>query len=154
MKGIFGYTYMSSFLNALGINICILCAALLIKLAAKKSTSDLKITFNFGANMFLYVATYFMINLFIPKKDLFGTPDFPPYYYWVSMLALSIASARFLLLLQRAMILSEQKLKLIIRNLFDFIFQEVDDENMIKEDKKDIYQEKSVKLLKSAIDNE
>ncbi|WP_299836104.1 hypothetical protein [uncultured Tenacibaculum sp.] len=154
MEGLFGYRYMSSFLNALGINVSLLCSALLIKLAANKITTDLKQSINLAANMFLYVACYFMINLFIPKKQLFGTPDFPPYYYWCSMLVLSILSGRVLILFQKAIIFSEQKLKAIVRNLFDFILGDLEDEDMIKEDKKTLYKEKRVELLKNALDNE
>ena len=154
MEGIFGYRYMSSFLNALGINISLLCSALLLKLAASKIVNELKYSFNLAANMYLYVACYFMINLFIPKKQLFGTPDFPPYYYWLSMLVLSVFSGRVLLLFQRGLIFSEQKLKAIIRDLFDFILGDLEDEDMIKEDKKPLYKKKSVELLKNALDNE
>ncbi|TDQ22782.1 hypothetical protein [Tenacibaculum caenipelagi] len=154
MKGILGYTFMSSFLNALGINIALLCSALLIKLAASKLSHEMKSSFNLAANMFLYVACYFMVNLFIEEKYIFGTPDFPPYYYWLSMLFLSVLSGNFLLLFQKAILKSEEKLQKIIKGLFDFILEDAIEEDMIKDEKKDAYHKKSVKLLKNALDNE
>ena len=111
---------MSSFLNALGINLCILSSALFIKFFASKSKDNSKIL-NFGANMFMYVGCYFMINLFIPKKQLFGTPDYPPYFYWVSMMVLSVFSAKFFFLVQNVFLTSEQKLKVLISNLITLI---------------------------------
>ena len=111
---------MSSFLNALGINLCIICSALFTKFFASKSNEHKKVI-NFGANMFMYVGCYFMINLFIPKKQLFGTPDYPNYYYWISMLFLSIFSAKFFFLIQNIFLASEQKLKVFISNLINLI---------------------------------
>ncbi len=119
-KGIFGYAYMSSFLNALGINLCIICLALFTKFFASKSKENMRLI-NFGANMFMYVGCFFMINLFIPKKQLFGTPDYPSYFYWVSMLILSIFSAKFFFLIQKGFLISEQKLKTFISNLIALI---------------------------------
>lgn len=153
-EGIFGYTYMSSFLNALGINIALLCSALVIKLAASKSTSEMKPSLNLAAHMYLYVACYFMVNLFIEEKYLFGTPDFPPYYYWGSMIFLSVLSGRFMMLFQKAALKSEERLQKIIKGLFDFILDETIEEGMIKKEKEYTYKKKSVKLLKNALDNE
>ena len=68
-KGIFGYTYMSSFLNALGINIALLCSALVLKISVSEK-SEMKKPLSLAANMYLYVACYFMVNLFIQKKYL------------------------------------------------------------------------------------
>lgn len=154
IKGIFGYSYMSSFLNALGINLSLLCSALFIKYLVSKVQEDIRSLVNLGANMYLYVACYFMINLFIPKKVLFGTPDFPWFYYWGSMLVLSVLSGRLFALIQNAILFSEEKLKSLIRDLFDFILLDVQENDMIKEEKKILYKDKSIELLKNALDNE
>lgn len=155
-KGYLGYTYMSSFLNAVGRINALLCAALFIKFAASKleTSSEYKHAVNFGANMFLYVACFFVVNLFIPKKELFNKADFPAYYYWISMVILSISTGVFLSIIQKAIIASEEKLKNIIRSLFDFVLGDLEDEQMIKEDKISVYKEKSLNLLKNALDNE
>lgn len=122
-EGIFGYKYMSSFLNAFGRINALLCAALFIKFTVSKITNEYKKIINIGANMFLYVASFFLINLFLPKKVLFGTVDFPPYFYWLSMFILSITSGIFLSTLQKAFLTTEENLKSIIRKLFRYIYE-------------------------------
>lgn len=124
-EGLFGYRYMSSFLNAVGRVNALLCAALFIKFAASKITTEYKSLVNFGANMFLFVASFFMLAVFIPKKQLFGTADFPPYYYWLSMIGLSFASAQFFNGIQRVIIITEDKLKKHIRKLNSYLWSKV-----------------------------
>ncbi|TDQ27688.1 hypothetical protein [Tenacibaculum caenipelagi] len=104
--------------------------------------------------MVLFVACFFVIHILVPKKELWGTPDFPPYYYWSSMIFLSILSGRVLILIQKALLYSEDKLKTLIKKLFDFVLGDLEDEDMIKEEKKLMYKEKSLNLLKNALDNE
>ncbi|WP_272152149.1 hypothetical protein [Tenacibaculum aiptasiae] len=153
-KGLFGYKYMSSFLYAIGNRLCLLSAGLLLYIASSKINNEYRKIFKLISYMFLFVATFFIIHIIVPKKKLFGTPDFPTYYYWISMISLSLISGKLLLLIQKAVLYSEEKFKKIIRDLFDFILGDLEDEKMIKEEKINIYKEKSLTLLKKALDNE
>lgn len=147
-KGIFGYTYMSSFLNAVGRINALLCASLFIKFAAKKVDNDYKRVINFGANMFLYVSCFFLVGLFLPKKVLFNTLDLPRKYYWISMIFLSVSSGYFLSLFQKIFIYSEEKLKSNIVLLVSFIMR-VRKDHYPKVGSKALYAEIHDKALRS-----
>lgn len=146
-EGIFGYTYMSSFLNAAGRISFQLCTALYIKRLVYKVKDEYQSSVNMVANMCLFVASFFLINLIVPKKMLFGKPDFPPYYYWISMVALCIMSVFLLRLIDKSLATTEEKFKKAISKIFDFIFVETEDSGFIKEDKLQQYEKRTVEVV-------
>lgn len=138
-EGIFGYTYMSSFLNAFGRANALLCAGLFIKFASSKIDNEYKSIVNFGANMFLYVSCFFLLAIFIPKKLLFNKADFPASFYWISMLFLSIGSGLFFTQIQRLIIYTEFKLKAQAKKLFALSWNLVKSEKSTKEKEKEFF---------------
>lgn len=156
-EGLFGYRFMSSFLNSLGTRLCILCMGLMMLFFSKQIANEYKKSARVISLMTIYVGCYFLILIVFPKKTLlntFGIRDFHRSFYYISMVALSIGSGYLFSLIQKAIIVTEEKLKQLIRSLFDFIFIDVQEEEMIKDSKKSLYHDKSVELLKNALDNE
>ncbi|CAM1370559.1 conserved membrane hypothetical protein [Tenacibaculum litopenaei] len=156
-EGIFGYRFMSSFLNSLGTRLCFLCLGLLLLFFSNQINNEFKKIGKGIAYGAIYVGCYFLILIFLPKKLLltsFGIKDFHPLFYYLSMLGLCVLSGRLFALIQNAILFSEEKLKSLIRDLFDFILLDVQENDMIKEEKKLLYKDKSIELLKNALDNE
>ncbi len=100
--------------------------------------------------MFLFVSSFFLLNLFLPKKVLFGTVDFPPYFYWFSMLILSICSGLFLSKIQKGFLTSEEKFKNIIRKLFRYIYESEKD---LKDETLEKHKLLRGELIKKTLDN-
>lgn len=155
--GIFGFKYMSSFLYAIGNNVTILGSGLLILFFSNRVSSEYKKLAKVIAALIITLASYSLIIIFFPKKVLlnaFGVPDLPKWAYMSSMIIMSLISFRLFSLFQEAFLYSESKMKEIIKGLFDFVLLEVPDKGMVKDERKGEYHDKSVELLKNALDNE
>jgi hypothetical protein len=122
-EGIFGYPFMSSFLYAFGNPVFMISAGLLTYYISSKASREYRLPFKIISYMMLFVGCFFMIHIFLPKKLLFNKADFPVYYYWISMLAMVMVLSRLLTMLQKAVIITEEKLKKNIRDLISFIFK-------------------------------
>lgn len=156
-EGLFGYRFMSSFLNSLGTRLSILCMGLLILFFSKHIVNEYKKAAKTIGLMTLYVGCYFLILIAIPKKILlnsFGIKDFHPFFYYLSMTILSISSGFVFTLLQKAFIITEANLKFIIRELFDFLNFQVRKKGMIRDEYKEEFDNGVVELVKTALDNE
>ncbi|AUC14337.1 hypothetical protein BTO06_03910 [Tenacibaculum sp. SZ-18] len=107
--------------------------------------------------MFSFVGAYFLILIFFPKKvllDSFGIRDFHRIFYYASMIILSVSSGLIFASLQKVFMKSEEKLKNLIRNLFDFILIDSVEKDYVKDSKISEYREESLELVKNALDNE
>lgn len=122
-EGPFGFKYMSSFLYAIGDKICLLSAGFLLLIASSKVSSEYHKAFRLIAFMFLFVASFFIAHILVPKKQLFGTPDFPVYYYWCSMITMSLVSGFLLSILHKAIVFTEERIKGSVRDLVSFVFK-------------------------------
>lgn len=123
-EGLFGYTYMSSFLFAIGNRICLLVFSLLFIMALKHIEGPFKNFFRNVAYMGLFVSCFFLVQILISKRVLmnaFGVADLHRSFYYVAMAVMAICSGMLATLFQKALMLSEEKLKTVIRRLFDFI---------------------------------
>ena len=103
-EGVFGFRYMSSFLNALGGRLSILCAGLLIVFLANKLPVDYKNSVKRIGTLFVSVGCFFLILIFFPKKMLlntFGIRDAHPIFYYGLMIIFSISAAKIFQTLQK-----------------------------------------------------
>lgn len=94
------------------------------------------------------ISIYYMFWLFQPFQDL------SLIYYIVFSILFSVLISYSIHLMVKYNMSDIGKLQSIIRECFDFILIEVKENKMIKEDKKSHYDDKSVELVKNALDNE
>lgn len=156
-EGMFGYRFMSSFLNSLGTRICILSSGLLLYFFSFQISNEYKKVARLISFITIYVGCYFLILIFLPKKTLlnaFGVKDFHQSFYYVSMFLISILSVVVFTKFQKIFLLSEERLKSIIRKLFNYILVEVRKGDMIKENELKRYNKRSAELVKNVLDNE
>lgn len=116
-EGIFGFTYMSSFMYSLSLPVMSICSGLLIKYVGAK-LADLKTYFKYISNSFLFIGIFFLVYTFVPMFD------FSASVYFVSLATLSIVLTIASHYLHKAVITTEERLKKIISKLFDFIILE------------------------------
>lgn len=150
-QGLFGYRFMSSFLNSLGSRLSILCAGLLILYFSQHLVKDYKKTAKFIGVMFSYVGIYFLILIVFPKKMLlntFGIKDFHRSFYYISMAGLTVSAGFVFFFMQRTILNVERKLKNKIRILVDFIFR-VKKDHYPKVASKALYSEIHEKVMKT-----
>jgi ABC-type multidrug transport system fused ATPase/permease subunit len=116
-EGIFGFTYMSSFMYSLSLPLMAICSGLLLKHLATQ-LSELRQYLKYISNSFLFVGFFFLIYTFVPMFD------FSPSVYFISLLILSVILTIAAHYLNKAIITTEERLKKIISKLFDFIILE------------------------------
>ena len=116
-EGIFGFSFMSSFMYSLSLPIMAICSGLLLKYAGNLLT-DLSIYFKYISNSFLFVGIFFMVYTFIPMFD------FSTSVYLIGLLIVSVILTIASHYLHKAVLTTEERLKQIISKLFDFIILE------------------------------
>ncbi|MCB0468642.1 MAG: hypothetical protein KDC64_10615 [Aequorivita sp.] len=116
-EGIFGFSFMSSFMYSLSLPIMAICSGLLLKYAGNLLT-DLSIYFKYISNSFLFVGIFFMVYTFIPMFD------FSTSVYLIGLLIVSVILTIASHYLHKAVLTTEERLKKIISKLFDFIILE------------------------------
>lgn len=94
------------------------------------------------------VCLFWFYHLFFQTAE-----DFYRETYFLYGVGIALMSGFFMYGLIRYFI-KKESLQEIIRSLFDFILIEVPDRDMIKDHRKEEYHDKSVELLKNALDNE
>ena len=94
-----------------------ICAGLLFKYLAGQ-LADIGIFFRYISTAFLFVGFFFMIYTFVPMTDFSTT------VYFGSAGILSIILTTAAHFLHRAVLTTEERLKMIISKLFDFIILE------------------------------
>lgn len=123
-EGLFGYKYMSSFLYALGLPVFAISVGLLFLYAVRYIDASHRKLFRSIAFIPLFIGCYYLIAVFIPKSlllDAFGVRDFGNWVYYTIMIFMSVTSGYLFSLFQKAIYTAEEKLKAVIRRLFDFI---------------------------------
>ncbi|HLW30792.1 MAG TPA: hypothetical protein VKX40_00925 [Aequorivita sp.] len=116
-EGIFGFSYMSSFMYSLSLPAMAICAGLLFKYIAGQ-LDDMRAFFQYISTAFLFVGIFFMIYTFVPITDFSTT------VYIGFLLVLSIILTIAANYLHQAVLTTEERLKNIISKLFDFIILE------------------------------
>src|SRR5690606_17498363 len=113
-EGIFGFAYMSSFMYSLSLPVMAICSGLLFKFLAGQLV-EMGEFFRYISTAFLFVGIFFMIYTFVPLTD-FSTSV---YFGFISVLSIVLTIAAHHL--HRAVLTTEERLKMIISKLFDFI---------------------------------
>ncbi len=117
-EGVFGFTYMSSFLFSISLPIMAICSGLLLKFARNIVMDEFQKTFGLIANTFLLVGFFFLIYTFLPINDL------SIYAYYGILLVLATVLTIIASHIHKTIIATEERLKKIISRLFDFIILE------------------------------
>ncbi|WP_452599549.1 hypothetical protein [Pontimicrobium sp. MEBiC01747] len=141
---------MSSFLWAIGVRISLLCSALLMLYASSKVQYEYKIIFKNISLLLLFVASFFIAHILLPKKQLFNSKDFPAYFYWLAIILISISSVKIFKLFETLMNFTENKFKSTISNIFKYIG---DNMHAIKDEEKEDQDIKRGKIIKETIEN-
>tara|TARA_R110000823_G_scaffold227834_2_gene355139 strand:+ start:101979 stop:102578 length:600 start_codon:yes stop_codon:yes gene_type:complete len=116
-EGIFGFSYMSSFMYSLSLPLMAICSGLLLKFVAQQ-VLEFRMFLIFISHSFLFVGIFFIIYTLVPLTD------FSTSIYFISLFILSVALTFAAHFLHRAIFTTEQRLKKIISKLFDFIILE------------------------------
>lgn len=117
--GLFGFRWMSSFLNALGLFLCVLSMGLLGLYYAKNSKSDYKAYFVFMSKSIVLLGVYYGFYTFLPISDYSNIV-----YY--SMIGLYAIVLRFVIFKLNTAILrskTEDNLKHKVKRLINFLFE-------------------------------
>jgi hypothetical protein len=96
----------------------------------------------------LSITIFYLFWIFQPFQDL------SKFSYYLMSIITGVVISCSIYLMSKYKFTDTGKLKYIIKNLFDFIIVEVNDKELIKEDKKEYYEKKSIDLVKNALDNE
>lgn len=114
-KGIFGFTYMSSFLFAIGYPLMAFFFGLLLRIAAKQIESEIKTVFKIVSRAIIFTACFYIYWAIMPMNEL------PAWQYYTIGIICAIVSGKVSLLAHRFFMDAEEKLKSGIRRLFKFI---------------------------------
>lgn len=125
-EGIFGFTYMSSFLYSLSLPLMAICSGLLLKYASGQ-IANFKLFFKFISYSFLFVGIFFMIYTFLPIYD------FSTSVYFIGILIIAMILTVAIHYLHIAILTTEERLKKIISKLFDFIILETPQKHVSEE---------------------
>lgn len=117
-EGVFGYSYMSSFLFSLSLPLMSISSGLLLKFASVHISDMFKSSFKLIGNAFIFIGFFFLIYTFVPVYD------FTVEIYFGALLVLSVVLTILAHFLHKAAITTEERLKGIISKLFDFIILE------------------------------
>ncbi len=152
---ILGWLTIRSFLVGFGIRLPYLLFSLIISyLISIINTKEksLKRTFT------LLQLTCYTISGYVIIWCFWYSQDYPLSSYRFVALAISALvsfSLYFFIKSRRDSLVQKlERLKHVIRNLFDFILMDSKEEDFVKEDKKVYYRDKSRELIKEALDNE
>lgn len=140
---------MSSFLYAIGNEIAFLSLALIIVYKSSK-TSQYKSSFKRLGYLAVFVACFFIIQVLISKNLLvrfFGIKDWHPNFYYAAMILMSVFSGSLVIMFQKAMLITEDKLKQKIRILMRFI---IDLRPNIKDI--EVYDAQRIEVFKQIVD--
>ena len=123
IPGICGYTWMSSFIYAIGGVVTTMSLALILLIVAPK-TNQYKKALNILGALMLVSSCYFLLMVLIDKEWLlnyFGRPDLPVWAYRATLLVLGGLTAFVFYFFNRAAIFTERTLKAKIRALVDHV---------------------------------
>ncbi len=124
VPGICGYPWMSSFLYAIGGALSSLCLGLILLIIAPKTKHYAKAVKILGF-LILYSSCYFMLMVLIDKEwalDTFGVKDLPVWAYRVSLFGLGIITGLIFITFNKAVQITEQKLRGHIKRLVEHLF--------------------------------
>ncbi|WP_348747804.1 hypothetical protein [Tenacibaculum sp. 190524A02b] len=96
----------------------------------------------------IIIACFYLYWIFQPFQDV----NKISYYIMAVLTGLLVCSAVYLM--AKYKFTQVHKLQLTIRNLFDFILVDTKEQALIKEEKQNYYNKKSLELVKNALDNE
>ncbi|CAM3487503.1 hypothetical protein [Aequorivita lipolytica] len=116
-EGIFGFSYMSSFMYSLSLPTMALCSGLLLKYVGTL-LPHFNLYFKYISYSFLFVGIFFMVYTFVPMFD------FSTSIYFTGLLVVSVILTVASHYLHKAVLTTEERLKKIISKLFDFIILE------------------------------
>ena len=114
-EGVFGWAYMTSFLNAIGWALLPLFLGISMMLEANTSDREYKTAKRIQAFLVVSVGVFYLAYTLIPIKDFTDGQ----YYTMVSFIA--VLGAFLMYFMSKAIKSTEEKLKAIIRHLFHFI---------------------------------
>lgn len=116
-EGLFGFRWMSSFLNSLGLCLCVFSLGLLFLFKAKRDNSSYRPFYIFISKSVVFLGVFYGFYTFLPISDYEN-------WQYFGMIGLYSIVLRFVLLkINTAIIHTEEKLKQKIRLLVDFIFK-------------------------------
>jgi len=152
---VLGWLTIRSFLIGFGIRLPYLLFSLIISyLISIINTKDvsLKRTFTFLQMVCYTISGYVLIWCF------WYSQDYPLSSYRLIAIVISalvsLSLYFFIKYIRDSLVKKLERLKYIIRNLFDFILMDSKEQDFVKEDKKVYYRNKSRELIKEALDNE
>ncbi|WP_348704285.1 hypothetical protein [Tenacibaculum sp. 190524A02b] len=96
----------------------------------------------------IIIACFYLYWIFQPFQDVSKIS----YYIMAVLTGLLVCNAVYLM--AKYKFTQVHKLQLTIRNLFDFILVDTKEQALIKEEKQNYYNKKSLELVKNALDNE
>lgn len=148
-EGIFGFSWMSSFLNALALPTMALSSCLVLLVLRTIVHNEYRRTVFFMSMISMGLAVYHYAYVFLPIKK-----DFPVLAYYILLLVVAIGTVICFKFLTKGMLLAEGKLKRIIRSQFIFMFTETDEKGYVKEEMRDTFETRRNELVDKAVGND
>lgn len=123
-SGYFGFSFMSSFLNALGLPISLISVSLLLMFLSRQIQNEYSSPFKLISILVLAVGCIYLLYVFIPMKD------FSTLFYYTMIAVLGSALAFIVIKIHKAVMVVEEefkgylvtKMKGHIRYLISFIW--------------------------------
>lgn len=145
-EGILGFKWMSSFLFALALPSVLVSTGLIIRFLSSKLNNQFTQYFKIISFMIIGSGGFFFAWTFYPM-----TKDFKPTTYYSILVAFAIGlslSARYI---QNAFIVSEIKFKKIIDLFFKYVYEDLEDKDLINPEKYDDFRASRIKLTENAV---
>ncbi|WP_074408142.1 hypothetical protein [Aquimarina megaterium] len=143
---------MSSFLFAVGFPTLSICAGILLGIAGKELSGSISKGFSLCSFLFFFVGLFFLTWALAPSVK-----DFDPYYYYASMIGISILFTVILKFFS-SHIFSISKnvefLKATIRRFFTFMYKDAEEKQLINPEKDVDFRKIRLDLTNKAIENE
>lgn len=143
-----GYLSWHKFLWHFGIGLVILALSIYLLCTINLYEGANKKAARFAAMCAITISGYYMAWIFFPYDDL------PRATYFTILVSIGVLSSIAAYWITKIKYQSRQHLILTIRNLFSFIYTEVDEKEFISPDKVNDFKKRRVELVNKAVDNE
>lgn len=143
----FGFTNVQQFLNEFGWVLGLFIYSL-FNLFRSYTANNKEKGYIFLHTVILAISCFFLFWIFQPYQDIAKV------YYYLMSIACGITISYSIYLMSAYNFSDIGKLQNIIKGLFDFILVDSKEKDFVKEEKKKYYEEKSIEIVKNALDNE
>lgn len=145
-EGVFGWKFMSSFLDAIGWALFAFFLGLSLLFEATSRIDSFKSVYIIRAMIVIWVGVFYIAYAIIPIKD------FTNFQYYTSLTLIAVGVSMFSYGFVKAKKWVDHKLREVIRNLYHRLLVELPNEGFIKETKLNEYHNDNQKLINNTAD--